>query len=269
MFHLRIMCSKSYGLTKWFKVLFELEGEDDRLSLLQASLLMVHWQDFPGGEKDASYWIGICLSLAGSIGLRCSPDSIAMTPNRRRAWKRTWWCVYSHARLTSKDLLTMMSIVDEPCENGYDNNGIFMTTLSGLKFGVLPPTAQAVAGGCEVLRNVEYQKTSCPTIDELQRPVPHIDQYDDAIESLSAPQAQTNGKQPGDASLAVESMLDAVRREGKLANESTLPFRMVLGSDALEIVRNKCAGMLNDLERYEELAQGTDIPGADMEQDYK
>lgn len=52
-----------------------------------------------------------------------------------------------------------MSIVDEPCENGYDSNGISMITLSDFKFGVFPPTAQAVAGGCEVLRNVEYQKT--------------------------------------------------------------------------------------------------------------
>lgn len=104
---------------------------------------------------------------------------------------------------------------------------------------------------------------------KLQRPVPHIDQYDDAIETISARQARTNGNQPGDPSLAVESILDAVRREGKLANEDNLPFRIVLGSDALEIVRNKCAGMLNDLERYERLARGTDIAGAGTVPDYE
>ncbi|KAL4897845.1 hypothetical protein BDV59DRAFT_190652 [Aspergillus ambiguus] len=151
------------------KVLFELDCEDDRLSLVQAALLMIHWQDLPSGEKDASHWIGICLSLSTSIGLDRTPDGTGMTPSQRQAWKRTWWSVYNHARLTSEDLQSMMSIANDVPENGPDSTAISMVTLNDFRFGVFPPAARAVAGDCEVLRSVECQKTQALLFIEKTR----------------------------------------------------------------------------------------------------
>ncbi|KAF9886172.1 hypothetical protein FE257_011997 [Aspergillus nanangensis] len=139
------------------KALFELDCENDRLSMVQAALLMVHWNDVPEGQKDASHWIGICLSLSFSIGLHRSPEGAEMTHKSRQAWRRTWWSVYNHARLTSEELLTMMSIQDEAHDAGFSK--VDMVTLDDFQFGVHPREVRAVAGNCDVLSSVEHQKT--------------------------------------------------------------------------------------------------------------
>ncbi|KAF9889462.1 hypothetical protein FE257_007364 [Aspergillus nanangensis] len=85
--------------------------------------------------------------------------------------------------------------------------------------------------------------------------------YDEIIHALNSRQADTNGKQPGDPGAAVQVILDAVRREGKFEAEEKLPLRLVLGSDAVGIVRRECEDTLRELGRWECVARSTDIPG--------
>ncbi|KAL4876849.1 hypothetical protein BJY04DRAFT_231304 [Aspergillus karnatakaensis] len=82
-------------------------------------------------------------------------------------------------------------------------------------------------------------------------------------------QAETSGKQPGDPEKAVQRILDVVRREGSVAPEEELPLRIVLGSDAVQVIRTKCLETLKLLEDYGQLACSTDFPGARSVQDYK
>ncbi|KAJ5668453.1 uncharacterized protein N7477_007023 [Penicillium maclennaniae] len=71
---------------------------------------------------------------------------------------------------------------------------------------------------------------------------------------------KTNGKQPGDPVQAVERIFDVVRHEGYMAGKKSMPLRIVLGSDAMDIVRGQCQGMLNDLQEERYLGESTDFP---------
>ncbi|KAL2834570.1 fungal-specific transcription factor domain-containing protein [Aspergillus pseudoustus] len=139
------------------KVLLELHCEDDRLATVQALLLLVHWHEIQNTEKDASHWLGTCLSLAISIGLHRSPNSSAMTLRQRQVWKRTWWSLYNHARLTSEDLVTMMTIEGE--HHASEAPEVGMIELSDFPLEVISADVRAVVDDCEVLSSLEHQTT--------------------------------------------------------------------------------------------------------------
>ncbi|KAL3457218.1 fungal-specific transcription factor domain-containing protein [Aspergillus heterothallicus] len=139
------------------KVLLELHCEDDRLTIVQALLLLVHWHDIQNTEKDASHWIGTCLSLAISIGLHRSPNSSSMTLRQRQVWKRTWWSLYNHARLTSEDLVTMMTIEGE--HHVSDAPEVGMIDLNDFYLAVIPSEVRAIVDDCKVLSSIEHQTT--------------------------------------------------------------------------------------------------------------
>ncbi|PSN68624.1 NAD(P)-binding protein [Corynespora cassiicola Philippines] len=71
---------------------------------------------------------------------------------------------------------------------------------------------------------------------------------------------QTNGKQPGDPRIAAERIVDLARLEDfSEEKKSSLPLRIPLGSDALEIIRLKCHQTLESLGPWEHFAQSTDF----------
>ncbi|KAL2788611.1 fungal-specific transcription factor domain-containing protein [Aspergillus keveii] len=137
------------------KVLLELHCEDDRLATVQALLLLVHWHDIQNTEKDASHWIGTCLSLAISIGLHRSPNISSMALHQRQVWKRTWWSLYNHARLTSEDLVTMMTIEGE--HHASEAPEVGMIELSDFHLTVIPSEVRAIVDDCEALASIENQ----------------------------------------------------------------------------------------------------------------
>lgn len=66
------------------------------------------------------------------------------------------------------------------------------------------------------------------------------------------------GQEPGDPVKAVERMIDVVRGEG-MAKGKEMPFRLPLGTDGMEVVREKCLGMLKVCEEWEGLIRSTDF----------
>lgn len=124
---------------------------------MQALLLLIHWNDLPQSEKVASHWIGVCLSLAISIGLHRNPDSSTLTSSEQKMRRRTWWSVHNHTRLTVENLLSVIRMQeDREDRNLFD---IPMITLGDFQLHVFPPEMRAVVDDCEVLRDIEYQKT--------------------------------------------------------------------------------------------------------------
>ncbi|KAJ6092311.1 Glucose/ribitol dehydrogenase [Penicillium canescens] len=101
------------------------------------------------------------------------------------------------------------------------------------------------------------------------RGINSIQEYDAAVDAFQNRLEQTNRKQPGDPSQAVERILDLVRCEGYFAAQQDLPLRIVLGSDAVEIVRGECEDMLSDLRNQEDLGKSTDYPGTGQVQRYE
>ena len=90
-------------------------------------------------------------------------------------------------------------------------------------------------------------------------------EYDSIIDGLTRRHADTNNKQPGDPTLAVRRIVDAVRHEGPYVSVTPIPLRIVLGSDAVAILRNECEAMLRELQQFENTAASTDYPDAEVE----
>ena len=90
-------------------------------------------------------------------------------------------------------------------------------------------------------------------------------QYDDLVEAVTRRHANTDDRQPGNPVIAVERVVDAVRREGPYTTISHVPLRIVLGSDAVAIIRSECEATLRELKQFEALAASTDFPDAQVE----
>ena len=82
--------------------------------------------------------------------------------------------------------------------------------------------------------------------------------YDSISEAMAERHIQTDGKQPGDPDLAVRRILDAVKREGEMEGKKALPLRLILGSDAVSVVRAKCMETLDLVQEYEKFSRSTD-----------
>lgn len=85
------------------------------------------------------------------------------------------------------------------------------------------------------------------------------DEYDGIIDSLNARLSTTNEKQAGDPALAVQRITDAVCHSGCFSMFSELPLRLVLGSDAVAVMRNECNATLLELNQFENIAKSTDF----------
>lgn len=96
-------------------------------------------------------------------------------------------------------------------------------------------------------------------IRKTERAVNSIPEYDAATEAFHSRLEHTNGKQPGDPAQAVERIVDIVDRKGHFTGHQNIPLRIVLGSDAVEIVRSQCQEMLNDLDKQKDLGKSTDF----------
>lgn len=86
------------------RLLYGLECETDRMSLLQALLLMTYWYEKPEDEKETWYWLGIALSLAQVLGLHRNPDNLEISPAAKQLRKRAWWCCFMRDRLLALGL---------------------------------------------------------------------------------------------------------------------------------------------------------------------
>lgn len=67
--------------------------------LIQALLLLQWWNPKTNDQKDPWHWLGICVSLANSLGLN-DPDAHLSLPTKTcRLWRRLWWSCVTMDRL--------------------------------------------------------------------------------------------------------------------------------------------------------------------------
>lgn len=80
------------------KALHDLDVESDRITMLQASLLMSYFYDHPNEPKDVEYWLGIAITLARGGGLDKAETYSGLPLDQQRYMKRIWWSCYSRDR---------------------------------------------------------------------------------------------------------------------------------------------------------------------------
>lgn len=81
-----------------------------------------------------------------------------------------------------------------------------------------------------------------------------IDDYADTAGRRRKENDRTHGTQPGDPARAARAIITAVEAE-------QAPFRLLLGSDSLVVVREELRGRLDEMDAWEQLTATTDFPG--------
>ena len=134
------------------RVLYDFDYEVDRISLIQSLLLMTYWYETPDDQKDSHHWMGIAVSLSHTIGLHRNPEnSNSMDPQRRRLWRRMWWCTYMRDRLIALGMRRPTRIKNKDFD-------VPMLNVDDFEIGVLPESASCIPNDCKVMRDTEMQR---------------------------------------------------------------------------------------------------------------
>lgn len=84
------------------KALFDAAFESDKVVLIQAALLLGFWFEGPEDvNKNVYFWVGIAIRMAEGIGMHRSVERTSMTLEKKRLWRRIWWCCFVRDRLVS------------------------------------------------------------------------------------------------------------------------------------------------------------------------
>lgn len=72
---------------------------------------------------------------------------------------------------------------------------------------------------------------------------------------------KANLAQPGDPNKAAERLVDAVKGQGGAVGRA-MPTRLVIGPDAFQVIRKKCAMMLKVCDEWQDFGTNTSFDGA-------
>jgi len=102
------------------RMLFSIDHEKDRLSVIQSMFLLQFWWRIPGEYKDQSYWVAGALRIAQSMGLhRSTRESWAkgiLDEQEQMLWRRMWWALYIRDRQIAAAMGKPVLIQDEDCD---------------------------------------------------------------------------------------------------------------------------------------------------------
>jgi len=132
-------------------VLYDFDYESDRVSLVQALLLLTYYYETPDDQKDTWHWMGVATSVAHTIGLHRNPERSNMSEKKTKLWKRIWWSTYMRDRLIALGMRRPTRIKAED----YD---VPMLTIDDFDLVAIPDSVSCVPADCTVARDVEKQR---------------------------------------------------------------------------------------------------------------
>ncbi|KAI9814823.1 MAG: hypothetical protein M1827_003089 [Pycnora praestabilis] len=133
------------------RLLYDFDYEIDRISLVQALLLMTYWYETPDDQKDTWHWMGVAISLSHTIGLHRNPEKSNMDIRRQRLWKRIWWSCFMRDRLVALGMRRPTRIKKED----YD---VPMLTLDDFELEPVANDITCISSECTIARDVEKQR---------------------------------------------------------------------------------------------------------------
>lgn len=102
------------------RMLFSIDHEKDRLSVIQSMFLLQFWWGMPGEYKDQSYWVAGALRISQSMGLhRSTRESWAkgiLDEQEQMLWRKMWWALYICDRQIAASMGKPVLIQDEDCD---------------------------------------------------------------------------------------------------------------------------------------------------------
>ncbi|KAF2091455.1 cutinase transcription factor 1 alpha [Saccharata proteae CBS 121410] len=81
------------------KALFDANYEDDRVTIVQALILMGwYWEGPEDVTKNVFYWSRVAIVVAQGSGMHRSVEGSQLSKSDKRLWKRIWWTLFSRDR---------------------------------------------------------------------------------------------------------------------------------------------------------------------------
>ncbi|KAL1638148.1 Transcriptional activator of fatty acid utilization [Diplodia intermedia] len=81
------------------KALFDANYEDDRVTMVQALILMGwYWEGPEDVTKNVFYWSRVAIVVAQGSGMHRSVEGSQLSRSDKRLWKRIWWTLFSRDR---------------------------------------------------------------------------------------------------------------------------------------------------------------------------
>lgn len=176
------------SIVKRAKLLFDVSAENDKIILIQSSLLLGFWFQDAEDVKQSWYWTGIAISIAQTIGLHRNPDRKGGKKNdvighsQKRLWRNIWWSCFLRdawlafgmgrpVRINTKDCDCPMPTIEDAEETfkgvlvkGNELYAPDVTDFSNLWLELL----KVSEGLHEVLR-IQYRGNSSPSQIEALR----------------------------------------------------------------------------------------------------
>jgi hypothetical protein len=140
-----------FGLLIYLQLLYEFDYESDRVSLVQALLLLTYYYETPDDQKDTWHWMGVATSVAHTIGLHRNPEKSTMDAKRTKLWKRIWWSTFMRDRLIALGMRRPTRIKAED----YD---VPMMTLDDFDLVAIPDSVTCIPPDCLIARDVDKQR---------------------------------------------------------------------------------------------------------------
>ncbi|KAF2832963.1 hypothetical protein CC86DRAFT_310511 [Ophiobolus disseminans] len=133
------------------RILYDFDYESDRVSLVQALLLLTYYYETPDDQKDTWHWMGVATSVAHTIGLHRNPDNTNLDSKRAKLWKRIWWSTYMRDRLIALGMRRPTRIKTEDFD-------VPMLTLDDFEISPIPDSITCIPADCRVARDVDIQR---------------------------------------------------------------------------------------------------------------
>ncbi|RVX72462.1 Cutinase transcription factor 1 alpha [Exophiala mesophila] len=93
------------------KALYDANYEDDRITIVQALILMGwYWEGPEDVTKNVFYWTRVAIVVAQGAGMHRSVESSQLSRQDKRLWKRVWWSLFTRDRSVAVALGRPVSI---------------------------------------------------------------------------------------------------------------------------------------------------------------
>ncbi|KAI5868608.1 fungal-specific transcription factor domain-containing protein [Durotheca rogersii] len=104
------------------KALYDANYEDDRVTIVQALLLMGwYWEGPEDVTKNVFYWSRVAIIVAQGTGMHRSVEASQLSKVDKRVWKRIWWTLFTRDRSVAVAL-------GRPCNINLDDSDVEMLT---------------------------------------------------------------------------------------------------------------------------------------------
>ena len=99
------------------KALYDANYEDDRITIVQALMLMGwYWEGPEDVTKNVFYWTRVATVVAQGSGMHRSVEDTPLSRPDKRLWKRIWWTLFTRDRSVAVALGRPVQINTDDCD---------------------------------------------------------------------------------------------------------------------------------------------------------